>query len=91
MILSTTQGGAAVLALLQSGGGNAWGPLTAFAAALYGGAVVLCFVIGGNYLVTGSFDSQSKAKAIDWIRRGIVGGVFGLLATSIYLFFDGLF
>ena len=88
---STNASAVAVLALLQSGGGNAWGPLTALAVALYGGAVVLCFVIAGNYLVVGALDSEKKAKAVDWIRRGITGGVFGLLATSIYLFFDGLF
>lgn len=80
-----------ILAFLQSGGGNAWEPLTAFAAALYGGAVVLCFVIAGNYLVAGALDSESKTKGLNWLKRGFTGGVFGLLATSIYLFFDGLF
>lgn len=83
---------APALALLQSGGGNPWGPLTLFAVALYGSGVVLCFVIAGHYLVMGSFDTQARSKGVDWLRRGAIGGVFGSLASSIYLLFDkGLF
>ena len=78
------------LALLQSSGGNPWGPLTLFAVALYGSGVILCFVIAGHYLVMGSFDTESRSKGVDWIRRGVIGGVFGALTSSIYLFFEGL-
>jgi hypothetical protein len=81
----------AALALLQSGGANAWGPLTAFAVGIYGAGVLLCFVIGGGFLSAGTLDSANKTKGVDWIRRGFVGGVFGMLAFSIYQFFDGLF
>lgn len=79
------------LVLLQSGEDNAWGPLTALAVGIYGSAVVLCFVIGGGFLSAGSLDPATKTRGIDWIRRGFVGGAFGLLAFSIYQFFDGLF
>ncbi len=81
----------AVLALLQSGGGNAWGPLTMFAVGIYGAGVVLCFVIAGLYITTGMLGPSNLSKGIDWVVRGFVGGFFGLMAGSIYLFFDGLF
>lgn len=79
------------LALLQSGGGSAWGPLTVLAVGIYGSAVVLCLVIGGGYLAAGTLDSVNKSRGVGWIRRGFAGGAFGLLAYSIYQFFDGLF
>ena len=82
---------AQALALLQPGAGNAWGPLIAFAVGLYGSGVVLCLVMGGGILASAGLDPDNKAKGINWIKRGLRGGVFGLLAGSIYLFFDSLF
>lgn len=79
------------LALLQSGGGNAWGPLTALAVGVYGAAVVLCLVIGGGILSTAGFDPDNQTKGWNWVKRGFRGGAFGLLAFFIYQFFDGLF
>ena len=79
------------LALLQSGGGNPWGPLTALAVGLYGAAVVLCLVIGGGILSTAGLDPDNKAKGFSWIKRGVTGGAFGMAAVFIYQFFDGLF
>jgi membrane protease YdiL (CAAX protease family) len=87
----TAQIPAPVLALLQSVGGSAWGPLTMLAAGLYGSAVVLCFVIGGGFLTSGMLGPRNVSRGVDWIVRGFVGGFFGLLAGSIYLFFDGMF
>ena len=81
----------AALALLRSGGGNAWGPLTMFAVGIYGAGVVLCFVIAGLYITTGMLGPSNLSKGIDWLVRGFVGGFFGLMAGSIYLFFEGLF
>lgn len=88
--LATAQISVAALALLQSGG-NAWGPLTMFAVALYGGGVTLCFVIGGLFITTNMLGPSNLSKGVDWIVRGVKGGFFGLLAGSIYLFFDSLF
>ncbi len=79
------------LALLQSGGGNPWGPLTALAAGIYGAAVVLCFVIGGGILSTAGLDSDNKTKGLNWIKRGVSGGLFGMAAVFIYQFADSLF
>lgn len=90
-MLTTAQISVAALALLQVGGGDAWGPLTMFAVGIYGAGVVLCFVIGGLYITTGMLGPSNLSKGIDWVVRGFVGGFFGLAAGSIYLFFDGLF
>lgn len=79
------------LALLQSGGVNPWGPLTTLAIGLYGGAVVLCLVIGGGILSTGGLDPDNVTKGLNWIKRGVRGGVFGMAAFFIYQFFDSLF
>jgi hypothetical protein len=78
-------------ALLQSAGANAWGPLTALAVGIYGAVVVLCFVIGGGFLSTGALDAESKTKGIAWVKRGFVGGSFGMLAFSIYQLYSGMF
>ncbi|MGF1471727.1 MAG: hypothetical protein ACFB50_08310 [Rubrobacteraceae bacterium] len=79
------------LALLQSDGGNPWGPLTALAVGVYGSAVVLCLVIGGGILSTAGLDPDNKTKGINWIKRGFRGGAFGLAAFFLYQFADSLF
>lgn len=89
--LANAQISVAALAPLQSGGGNAWGPLTMFAVGIYGAGIVLCFVIAGLYITTGMLGPSNLSKGIDWLVRGFVGGFFGLMAGSIYLFFEGLF
>jgi hypothetical protein len=63
-------------------------PLRALLVAGYAGAVTLCLAIGGGILATSGFDPDNKTKGLNWIKRGVRGGAFGLLAGAIYGFLN---
>jgi hypothetical protein len=80
------------LALLQAGGeAGAWGPLIMLLVGGYASAVVLCISIGGGILASSGLDPDNKTKGFNWIKRGIRGGLFGLMAGAIYQLFVSSF